>query len=56
MIGGKDHRHGIRKITERVSVAPQLSLSDVAALAAAGYRTIICNRPDGGAPDQPSFR
>ena len=35
----------------RRGVAP----ADVPALAAAGYRAIICNRPDGEAPDQPPF-
>lgn len=36
-----------RIVTEDFSVSPQLSLDDVSAAAAAGYRTIICNRPDG---------
>jgi sulfide:quinone oxidoreductase len=45
----------IKKITERVSVAPQISPKDMPAIAAAGYRAIICNRPDGEGADQPSF-
>lgn len=45
----------IRKITETVSVSPQILPSDVAAIHAAGFRSIICNRPDGEAPDQPDF-
>jgi len=45
----------IKKITERVSVAPQIDPKDMPAIAAAGYRAIICNRPDGEGADQPSF-
>ena len=42
----------IRKITERVSVAPQICVEDVKEISAAGYRTIMNNRPDGESPDQ----
>jgi sulfide:quinone oxidoreductase len=43
----------IRKITDEVSVSPQISVSDVAGIAAAGFRAVICNRPDGESADQP---
>jgi sulfide:quinone oxidoreductase len=43
----------IRKITDELSVSPQISASDVAGIAAAGFRAVICNRPDGEAADQP---
>jgi len=43
----------IRKITDELSVAPQISAQDVAAIAAAGFRAVICNRPDGESSDQP---
>jgi sulfide:quinone oxidoreductase len=43
----------IRKITDEFSVSPQISVSDVAGIAAAGFRTVICNRPDGESADQP---
>jgi sulfide:quinone oxidoreductase len=43
----------IRKITDDFSVSPQISVSDVAGIAAAGFRAVICNRPDGEAADQP---
>jgi len=46
----------LRPLTEDVAVSPQISVEDVAALKAAGYRTIICHRPDGEAPDQPLYR
>src|SRR5260221_2164682 len=35
------------KLTDRVTVAPQIAAADFAALAAAGVRTVINNRPDG---------
>jgi sulfide:quinone oxidoreductase len=43
----------IRKITDELSVSPQIGVTDVADIAAAGFRAVICNRPDGEAPDQP---
>jgi sulfide:quinone oxidoreductase len=46
----------VRKLTDDVSVTPQIEVSDIPALAARGFRAIICNRPDGEAPDQPDFR
>ncbi len=36
----------IRQITEDYSVAPQISTADVEAIKAAGFRSVICNRPD----------
>ena len=45
----------IRPLTPELSVAPQIGVDDIRALAEAGYRTIICNRPDGEAPDQPLY-
>ncbi|MDK3016664.1 bifunctional protein tyrosine phosphatase family protein/NAD(P)/FAD-dependent oxidoreductase [Pseudodonghicola flavimaris] len=43
----------IKKITDGLSVSPQIALDDIAAIKAAGFRAIICNRPDAEAPDQP---
>ena len=44
----------IRKVTDGFSVAPQIDESDVDAIAKAGFRTIMANRPDGeGGIDQP---
>ena len=42
----------IRKITDDFSVAPQIRVADVATIAAAGFRAVICNRPDGESADQ----
>ena len=45
----------IRKITGAVSVSPQIEASDVAAIKNAGFRAVICNRPDGEEADQPGY-
>ena len=43
----------LKRINEHVSVSPQISPEDVAAIKAAGFVAIVNNRPDGEAPDQP---
>ena len=43
----------IRKLTEQVSVAPQIAITDIPAIAAQGFTAIVCNRPDYESPDQP---
>jgi sulfide:quinone oxidoreductase len=45
----------IRNIAPGVAVAAQIAPTDLAGLQAAGYAAIICNRPDGEDPGQPSF-
>lgn len=45
----------LKKISPKVTVSPQIAAMDMAAIKAAGYRAIICNRPDGEGADQPSF-
>jgi uncharacterized protein (TIGR01244 family) len=45
----------VNPITDNFSVAPQLAATDMAAVAAAGYKSVIINRPDfEGGPDQPT--
>ena len=44
-----------RKINDAFSVAPQVSPQDLPGIAAAGFRAIICNRPDGEGHGQPDF-
>ncbi len=44
-----------KPISDEITVSPQIAPSDVAEIAAKGYRAIICNRPDGEGADQPSF-
>lgn len=44
----------LRKVTDGFAVAPQIDETDVQAIADAGYKTLIANRPDGeGGIDQP---
>ena len=43
------------KITDKVSVAPQIAVNDIETIKAAGFKAIICNRPDGEGADQPTF-
>jgi sulfide:quinone oxidoreductase len=43
----------IRKINDAVSVAPQLMIDELVAVAGLGFRTVINNRPDGESFDQP---
>jgi sulfide:quinone oxidoreductase len=45
----------IKTITPTLSVSPQILPNQVASLAKAGFKSIICNRPDGEGADQPSF-
>jgi len=45
----------LKKITEKTAVSPQITTQDIAAIKEAGFRAIICNRPDGEGADQPSF-
>ncbi|GGX55313.1 TIGR01244 family protein [Tateyamaria omphalii] len=40
----------IRQITPTYFVAPQLDPADLPDIAAAGIKTVICNRPDGEVP------
>lgn len=40
----------IRHITPSYAVSPQIDASDIPAIAAAGFKTIICNRPDAEIP------
>jgi sulfide:quinone oxidoreductase len=43
----------IKKLSADFAVAPQMSPADVKEAAAQGFKSIICNRPDGEASDQP---
>ena len=40
----------IRKITDNYAVSPQILPEDLPAIAAAGFTTVICNRPDEEVP------
>jgi uncharacterized protein (TIGR01244 family) len=43
-----------RQISDDYSVAGQITPEDVATIKAAGFRSVICNRPDNEQPGQPS--
>ena len=45
----------INKVDSDIAVAPQILADDIPELVKAGYKTIICNRPDGEGNDQPLF-
>ena len=42
-------------LTPDLSVMPQVSETDIAELSRRGFKSIISNRPDGEAPDQPAW-
>lgn len=42
----------IRSLTDSYAVSPQISLGDLAAIKAAGFTTVIDNRPDGEIPGE----
>ena len=44
----------IHKVTDDFSVAPQIGADELAALASAGFRLVINNRPDHEQPGQPT--
>lgn len=43
-----------RRVTDQLSVAPQISTADLASAAAQGFKLVINNRPDGEDPTQPT--
>lgn len=45
----------IKPLTSDFSVGPQIASGDIAALAKRGFRSLLSNRPDGEAPDQPEW-
>ncbi len=42
-----------RKIDDRLTVAYQIQSEDLPAIAEAGFKAVICNRPDNEEPGQP---
>jgi len=44
----------IHSINAQFSAAPQPEIADIAQIAAAGFKSVICARPDGETPDQPT--
>ena len=46
----------IKALTPHLSISPQILPAEMQAVAEAGFKAIICNRPDGEGADQPSFK
>lgn len=44
-----------KRLSPQLSVSPQIDPGELNALAAAGFRSIISNRPDGEDPGQPGW-
>ncbi|RVT86970.1 TIGR01244 family phosphatase [Rhodobacteraceae bacterium CCMM004] len=45
----------VTRLDPDYGVAGQIAAKDMAVIHALGYRTVICNRPDGEAPEQELF-
>ena len=45
----------IRYLGTHYAVAPQITPAEVGRLKEQGFATLVCNRPDGECPGQPSF-
>jgi sulfide:quinone oxidoreductase len=45
----------LKQLSPKLSVSPQIMPGEVASVAAAGFKSIICNRPDGEGADQPLY-
>lgn len=45
----------IKALDQGLAVSGQIAATDLKAIAEAGYRAVVCNRPDGEAGDQPGF-
>lgn len=43
-----------RPVTDDYAVSGQIAPADIAAIKQAGFRSIVCHRPDGEQPGQPS--
>ncbi len=44
----------VHKVTEKFTISGQISASDVPLIKASGFKTIMCNRPDGEEFGQPT--
>jgi sulfide:quinone oxidoreductase len=45
----------IKQLSGELSVCAQIAPADLPTLAAAGFRAVVCNRPDGEGSDQPVY-
>jgi len=45
----------MQKLSDQFYVGPQIEIDDIEDIQISGIKSIICLRPDGEGPDQPSF-
>lgn len=45
----------MKRLSDTLTVSPQIQAADIPNLVAAGFKSILCNRPDGEEPGQPAF-
>ena len=45
----------MKKLSDQFYVGPQIEIDDIEDIQISGIKSIICLRPDGEGPDQPSF-
>lgn len=46
----------IKELTAKISVTPQVRVADLPTIHEKGFRSVICNRPDGEGAEQSSFQ
>ncbi len=46
----------IKRLTDQLSVGEQIVANDISEIRDKGFRSIVCNRPDGEGGDQPTFQ
>jgi sulfide:quinone oxidoreductase len=46
----------IKALSPTLSVSAQITVADIPQLAEAGFKSLICNRPDGEGVDQPAYK
>jgi len=56
ILNKKQSQMKINQLSDVVAVSPQLIEADIAELKAQGFKSIICNRPDGEEPDQSNYK
>ena len=45
----------MKRLSDELTVSPQLPIDAIDEIANAGFKTVMCNRPDDEDPGQPSF-
>ncbi len=44
----------MQRISENYTVSPQIGVDEIASIADAGFKAVVCNRPDQEDPGQPT--